>query len=130
VPYPTCEAAECSDPADFASYLFRLPGQFPDDYDLLSRGNWKYKAFVGMNVISAWRISTGRPDVVVAVLDSGIRWNRKDLARKVALNEGELPVPRACASHDCNQDGFVNVDDYRGVGDGNGSATRGTCHPE
>ena len=33
VPFPTCAAAECSDPADFASYLFIAPGAFPNDYD-------------------------------------------------------------------------------------------------
>ena len=121
VPYPTCQAAGCNDPRDFASYLFRRPGQVPDDFDPSSRDNWKYKPFVGMNVVAAWRISTGRPDVVVAVLDSGIRWNRADLARKVALNTGELRLPPGCASHDCNGDGFVNVEDYRGVADGNGN---------
>jgi len=119
VPYPTCEAAGCSDPSDFANYLFRRSGQVPDDFDPSSSGNWKYKPFIGMSVFPAWRISTGRPDVVVAVLDSGIRWNRADLARKVALNTGELPVPPGCASHDCNGDGFVNVEDYRGVADAN-----------
>ncbi len=119
VPYPACPSAGCSDPSDFASYLFRRAGQVPDDFDPSSSGNWTYKPFVGMNVFSAWRISTGRPDVVVAVLDSGIRWNRADLARKVALNTGELPLLRGCASRDCNRDGFVNVEDYRRVADRN-----------
>jgi len=121
VPYPTCASAGCSDPRDFASYLFRRRGQLPDDFDPSSSDNWKYKPFIGMNVVAAWRISTGRPDVVVAVLDSGIRWGRSDLARKVALNKGELPVLPPCSAHDCNGDGFVNVDDYASVGDRNGN---------
>ena len=62
-----------------------------------------------MNIIAAWRFTTGRPDVVSAVLDSGIRWDNVDLAAKVALNTGELPLPPGCASYDCNNDGVVNV---------------------
>jgi hypothetical protein len=121
VPYPSCASAGCADPKDFASYLFRRPGQLPDDFDPSSSDNWKYKPFIGMNVVGAWRISTGRPDVVVAVLDSGIRWGRSDLARKVALNTGELPVLPPCSAQDCNGDGFVNVDDYASVSDRNGN---------
>jgi hypothetical protein len=29
----------------------------------------------GMSVDKAWQVSTGRPDVLIAVLDSGIQWN-------------------------------------------------------
>src|SRR5215216_6398422 len=46
---------------------------------------------------TAWMKTTGRPDVSVAVLDSGIKWNdagaMSDLRLKVRLNAGELPVP-------------------------------------
>jgi hypothetical protein len=42
----------------------------------------------GMSVDKAWQVSTGRPDVLIAVLDSGIRWDdagaMADLARKGA----------------------------------------------
>ena len=52
----------------------------------------------GMSVDRAWQVSTGRPDVVIAVLDSGIRWDdagaMADLAKKVHVNRGELPLPR------------------------------------
>ncbi len=54
----------------------------------------------GMSVEIAWRPETGRPDVVLAVLDSGIKWNDlgalNDLRKKFYLNRGELPVPQ-CA---------------------------------
>ncbi|MDQ6915183.1 MAG: S8 family serine peptidase, partial [Actinomycetota bacterium] len=46
---------------------------------------------------TAWQITTGRPDVTIAVLDSGIRWDDAkamlDLRMKVRLNKGELPKP-------------------------------------
>ncbi len=90
---------------------------------------------------TAWEVTTGRPDVTIAVLDSGIEWNdasaMTDLRAKVRLNQGELPAPRhdlstalvagvRCPSfrsatggddnrrgnYDVNRDGVVNVLDY------------------
>ena len=65
---------------------------------------------------TAFKLSLGRPDVTIAVLDSGIKWNDAgamgDLRRKVRLNTGELPKPASCAVYDCNGDGVVNVEDY------------------
>jgi Subtilase family/FG-GAP-like repeat len=77
-------------------------------------------------VATAWQTTTGRPDVTIAVLDSGIEWNdlgaMKDLRAKTRLNRGELSVPLhdraapACASFtddwDANGDGVFNVLDY------------------
>src|SRR5437870_1609558 len=51
----------------------------------------------GMSVEIAWRLETGRSDVVIAVHDSGIKWNDigalNDLRKKFYLNRGELPPP-------------------------------------
>ena len=48
-------------------------------------------------VDTAWQTTTGRPDVTIAVLDSGIKWNdagaMDDLRFKTRLNTGELPTP-------------------------------------
>lgn len=63
VPYPSCPTAGCEDPRDFASYLFLRRGEIPNDFDPHSPDSWKYKPFIGVNVLGAWRISTGRPDV-------------------------------------------------------------------
>src|SRR3989454_278138 len=95
----------------------------------------------GMSVETAWRLETGRPDVVIAVLDSGIKWNDlgalNDLRKKFYLNRGELPVPQ-CAPpgppgpdpYDCNGDGVLNAPDYDNdprVSDRNGN---GVIDPE
>jgi hypothetical protein len=112
VPWPTCTTAGCSDAGDFASYLFVAPGTRPGDFGPGSSEAWKYEADSGMDIVGVWESTTGRPDVVIAVLDSGIFWDERDLARKVALNTGELPIPAGCAAHDCNEDGFVSVDDF------------------
>ncbi len=65
----------------------------------------------------AWRTTTGSWDVVVAVLDSGIDWERDDLANKVFLNPGELPLPLdadgvEAPSHDLDGNGLVNLQDW------------------
>jgi hypothetical protein len=81
------------------------------------------------SVDTAWQTTVGRPDVAIAVLDSGIKWNERDtmsdLRKKVRLNKGELPAPNHdgpalesanCASYgsgnDQNGDGAFNVVDY------------------
>src|SRR5919108_615213 len=83
---------------------------------------------------TAFQLTLGRPDVTIAVLDSGIKWNddeaMDDLRDKVHLNRGELPKPQAdlataisapsandCAtfdtsSYDANGDRVFNIEDY------------------
>ncbi len=122
VPFPTCAQAGCSDASDFGSYLFIAPGGLPNDYAPNSGDAWKYAPDSGMDIIGVWETTTGRPDVVDAVLDSGIQWDRRDLARMLWLNAAELPVPEGCASQDCNGDGFVSVDDFAAAcADSNGT---------
>jgi hypothetical protein len=85
---------------------------------------------------TGWKVTTGRPDVTISVLDSGIKWNEdgtmKDLAEKIRLNKDELPTPNSnratpltvdyqgpaldCGSYqaqdDANGDGVFNVADF------------------
>ncbi len=82
---------------------------------------------------TAFKLTLGRPDVAIAVLDSGIKWNdagaMSDLRDKVRLNAGELPPPRHdlataisepdrndcaafTAAYDANGDGVFNIEDY------------------
>jgi hypothetical protein len=128
VPWPV--APDDVAPEAYHEYLFldepARPGS-PDDY----RGGdvWKYSSrpsghpevdndptelhgVTGMSVDEAWTLSTGRPDTVIAVLDSGIRWEEADLKRKAYLNTGELPLPEGQSTYDANGDGVVNAADY------------------
>jgi len=77
----------------------------------------------GVRADSAWKYSTGDPDTVIAILDTGIRWQERDLVNKIHLNRGELPVPQgaggsACPPnphsdlYDCNGDRAFDVRDY------------------
>jgi hypothetical protein len=127
-------------PQRYADYL-RLPVASPPvrPNEFASEGTaWKL-----MSVDLAWQVTTGRPDVVLAVLDSGIRWDdagaMADLARKVRLNRGELPLPTDATGrtkpalpgpflnpdpYDLNDDGVFDVADYAAdarVADANGN---------
>ncbi len=154
-------------PQDYAAYL-RLPVTTPPTRpsDFAGGDAWKLTSdqsgnpvidanpaelfgVTGMSVDKAWQVSTGRPDVVIAVLDSGIKWNdvgaMADLARKVHLNRGELPLPRNAAGltkpdalpgalnpdpYDLDDDGALTAADYAAdarVGDRNGN---GVIDPE
>jgi subtilisin family serine protease len=72
----------------------------------------------GISADLAWQVTTGRPDTLVAILDSGVNYDHEDLRNKIWLNRGELPVPLgACAPPpgdpwDCNGDGVFDVRDY------------------
>jgi subtilase family protein len=71
----------------------------------------------GVRADTAWKYSAGSPKVAVAILDTGIRWQSRELVDKVHLNRGELPVPQhgdgsPCGTYDCNGDGAFNVEDY------------------
>ena len=60
----------------------------------------------GFNAAGAWKLTRGEPSVSVAILDTGIKWDRASLRTKIRLNAGELPAPCAGAG------AVVTVDDY------------------
>jgi len=142
------------DPDDYTTY--RQPGgagQTPRD--LVGKLAWMYAATPAENspltadarelngvrgahladpadVPQGWRTTTGRPDVTIAVLDSGIEWDddgaMRDLRLKTRISTGEAPAPRSdrttatepgvdCATfvgagRDLNRDGVFNLLDY------------------
>ncbi len=143
LPYPAnpmpCESGQlppdCIASTDFASYAFLplssppvRPNDFHDDWKITSDRTGETAidsspqelfGVKGASVDLAWQISTGRPDVLIAVLDSGIRWQDRitDLFDKLYLNRRELPVPEGSSNSidpwDRNRDGVFNVRDYR-----------------
>lgn len=71
----------------------------------------------GFNAAGAWKADRGRPDTVIAILDTGVNWGATGLRDQIHLNTGELPYPEtadgaSCARYDCDGDGVVNVEDY------------------
>src|SRR3954464_15161324 len=141
-------------PNDYSSY--RLPADKPVPNDLTDKRVWMYASTAdpdspyqedkrelngvrGAHIVEAqrdaaqaWTTTTGRPDVTLAVLDSGIKWNddgiMADVRDKIRLNQGGLPPPDAARTaaldpsedcskyvagrYDANGDGVFNVLDY------------------
>jgi subtilisin family serine protease len=60
----------------------------------------------------AWNVSTGSPDVTVAVIDTGVEVTHPDLAANIWVNEGEN-CP-GCRTNGVDDDGNGYVDDWRG----------------
>jgi len=111
---------DCQNDSKLTDYAAR-PGDA--DYDPLVANNpQELFGRKGPGTNRAWEVTTGRPDVVIAVLDSGIEWfkDTPELVNKFALNIDELPVPgrnrhsRNIRDYEVNHDGVVNVADYAG----------------
>jgi hypothetical protein len=71
----------------------------------------------GNNVDRAWGLTLGDPRVLIAVLDSGIQWDSRDIQFQAALNLAETPMPQradgsAFTTHDADGNGRVDVRDY------------------
>ncbi|MBA2378640.1 MAG: S8 family serine peptidase [Blastocatellia bacterium] len=83
-------------------------------YQLLNTPNdpdFPLPGMYGLTKISApaaWNLTTGSSDVVVAVIDSGIRLTHEDLAANIWTNPGEIP------NNGIDDDGNGFIDDYNG----------------
>jgi hypothetical protein len=134
-PNPCPGEPDCIEATAFSDYLFlptTVPPTLPNDF---GSDNWKLTSertgnpaiddsaqelfgVKGASVDLAWQTTTGRPDVVIAVLDSGIQWADPltDLVNKFYLNRNELPQPEASTNvvdpYDRNGDGAFTVKDY------------------
>lgn len=66
------------------------------------------RADADIDAPEAWDISTGSPNVIVAVIDSGIAYDHPDLAPNIWTNPGEI------AGNGVDDDGNGLIDDVRG----------------
>ena len=60
------------------------------------------------DVWAAWNLSQGNPDVIVAVIDQGVKCDHEDLADNMWVNGGEIP------GNGIDDDGNGYVDDVHG----------------
>jgi subtilisin family serine protease len=67
---------------------------------------WGMKKIAAEN---AWNITTGSPDVIVGVIDTGVDYNHQDLASNVWVNPNEIP------NNGIDDEGNGYVDDVHGI---------------
>ena len=61
-----------------------------------------------MDVVEAWSIQTGDPNLIIAVIDEGVQWDHPDLVNNMWRNPGEV------AGNGIDDDGNGFVDDVYG----------------
>ena len=86
--------------------------------DPLTPGMWGLST-AGVSAPSAWEITTGAQDVVVAVIDTGIDYKHPDLAPNIWINPGEVPA------NGIDDDGNGIIDDVHGASFVSGSSASG-----
>ncbi len=98
---------------DYLVYLDATPtdAAFADGrlWGLRNTGQSGGVAGADIGAVQAWNITTGSPDVIVAVIDSGIRYTHRDLAPNMWRNPGEIP------GNGIDDDGDGYVDNVFGI---------------
>ena len=108
---PKTEAVEV-DPAMFAA---TRAAEMPFNDPMLNQ-QWHYnndgtvdfpnaKAGADVNLFEAWKLTTGRPDVIVAVVDEGVCHEHEDLNANMHVNEAEA---NGTTGVDDDKNGYVD----------------------
>lgn len=105
---PDYIVAACREPND---------ARFVDDtlWGLRNRGTDGGSFGADIDAVRAWDITTGSTNVIVAVIDSGIRYTHRDLALQMWRNPNEIP------GNGIDDDGDGYVDDVFGINAANNS---------
>jgi len=85
-------------------HALRYPLRNPNDPEYIPR-QWNFHQVA---LSQAWDINLGRPEVIVAVIDTGVDYTHPDLAGNIWINSGEIP------GNGIDDDGNGFVDDVRG----------------
>ncbi len=95
-------------------YISTLQGQPTDKWQALDLWGLKNpgtngQTGVDIDAARAWNFVNGKPEVIVAVFDTGIRTTHRELAPNLWVNPGEIP------GNGLDDDGDGFVDDVNGV---------------
>lgn len=106
--YPAEVNAEQQSPVSFDDPLFRKQWYL---YNNGSKAEYGKEAVAGadVNVRDAWRLASGDPSIIVAVLDDGVKYTHPDLAPNMWTNTGEIP------DNGIDDDGNGYIDDVHGL---------------
>lgn len=79
-----------NDPYLESQWHYQNDGSLPDG--IVGSTSTPYHAIAGadINLFKAWKATTGRPEVIVNVVDGGIDYLHEDLAANMHINEAEL----------------------------------------
>lgn len=112
------ELPDYTDPQNFEALTSQVnPYLGFDPVDPAATDESKYWRIPGISITEAWKRTTGRPDVLIAVVDNGLEsYGDDQILNRLFLNIGELPLPdiggAPCGDYDCNGDGRINIEDY------------------
>ncbi|MGI6524111.1 MAG: S8 family peptidase [Bdellovibrionota bacterium] len=70
---------------------------------------WGLSKNLGIDTETAWNVTTGSQDMIVAVIDTGIDYTHPDLAANIWVNNGEIP------GNGIDDDGNGYIDDVYGM---------------
>ena len=92
---------------NYISKLSSSPSMEPDFSKMWGLNNTSTKG-KDINVENAWKTTTGNPNLVVGIIDTGIDYNHKDLKSNIWINNKEI----VGNGKDDDNDGYI--DDYNG----------------
>ena len=80
---------EPNDPGFASQWHYRNLGEGNYDFENLNNNHVGAKAGCDVNALEAWKICTGDPSIIVAILDEGVMYTHPDLAANIWCNPGE-----------------------------------------
>lgn len=80
---------EPNDPGFASQWHYRNLGEGNYDFENLNNNHVGAKVGCDVNALEAWKICTGDPSIIVAILDEGVMYTHPDLAANMWCNSGE-----------------------------------------
>lgn len=108
--------------------------RFNDQWNLENKGQAGGKIGADINITNAWDIETGKPNVLVALLDQGVQLNHPDLAQNMLANKSfnftnnsNIIIPGHHGTHTAGSIAAVNNNGLgiSGIAGGNGNVNSG-----